>query len=252
MIDLNVLPVGKQFENLQKLLISSSCVAVKAPTGSGKSIGLPLMIMKKGLVGGQILVVQPRRIAAKLLARSVSKINGTQIGEEIGYQVRFENKSNPHTKIVYVTDGILLQKILHDSMLSRIGCVIFDEFHERSIQMDTSLALVHRLISNGRPSLKVVVTSATLDLKKIENYLPNCRSIELNSRIHPVEIVHRHTSGNEVPQIIDELSKQVDERDGDILIFMDGVAEIGKLVREIKKKPWAKGILVFPFCQKNA
>ena len=246
MIKINNLPVVNQFDQFQNIWKDYNCVAVKSPTGSGKSIGLPLMISQKNLVSGQILVVQPRRIAARFLARTVSTIRGTKLGEEIGYQVRFENKTSELSKVIYITDGILLRILLSDPTLSRVGCVIFDEFHERSIQMDASLAIVRRLIITDRPSLKIVVTSATLDTEKIKDYLPSCNSIEFGSRSYPVEIAYRKANKNLLQEILEVLKRLLDQRDGDVLVFMDGSASIHRLVREIHKLSWSNGILVFP------
>ena len=131
MHELSDLPIFKAFNEIKDAFHSSPSLVLKSPTGSGKSIGLPLLLLKENLVQGQILVVQPRRIAARLLARRVAGIMGSEIGDSIGYQVRFENKTSRDTKIIYLTDGVLFRKILSDPVLSRVGLVIFDEFHER-------------------------------------------------------------------------------------------------------------------------
>ena len=104
------LPVATQFDEIQRAWEDFRHLAIKSPTGSGKSVGLPLLLTQKKLIKGQILVVQPRRVAARLLARRVARLYGCAVGEDVGYQVRFENKASPQTKIIYLTDGVLLQK----------------------------------------------------------------------------------------------------------------------------------------------
>ena len=182
------MPIFKASNEIKDAFLSSQNLVLKSPTGSGKSIGLPLLLLKENLVQGQILVVQPRRIAARLLARRVAGITGGEIGDSIGYQVRFENKTSRETKVIYLTDGVLFRKILSDPVLSRVGLVIFDEFHERSLQMDTSLALLRELQNTKRPSIKLVVTSATLDIDQVTQYLKKAKSLELSSRNYPVVI----------------------------------------------------------------
>ena len=162
MDELSDLPVFKAFNEIKCAFINSGNLVLQSPTGSGKSIGLPLLLLKENLVNGLILVVQPRRIAARLLARRVSEIIREKVGDTVGYQVRFEDQTSKNTKIIYLTDGVLFRKLLHDPILSRVGLVIFDEFHERSLQMDASLALLRDMQIIQRPSLKLIVTSATL------------------------------------------------------------------------------------------
>ena len=114
-------------------------LAIQSPTGSGKSLALPALLSGNGMVEGQILVVQPRRVAARLLAKRLAALLGAKVGDEVGYQVRFDSKVSKKTKIIYLTDGVLMRKLFDDRTLSRVGLIIFDEFHERSIQSDFSL-----------------------------------------------------------------------------------------------------------------
>jgi ATP-dependent helicase HrpB len=240
------LPLVEQFEEIQKAWDNCRHLAIRSPTGSGKSIGLPTLLLQKKMVEGQIFVVQPRRIAARLLARRVAALLGCEVGSEVGYQVRFDKKYSDQTKIVYLTDGILLNKLLSDPTLSRVGLVIFDEFHERSLQIDLALALSKKLAFSQRPSLRLIVTSATLRLSAAKDYLQDCASIELKARTYPVEIEHRMPSINEPiwKQIALQLKKIIRERQGNVLIFMDGAFEISKTVREIQTATWSSGLEV--------
>lgn len=140
------LPLVEQFEEIQKAWSKCRHLAIRSPTGSGKSIGLPTLLLQKDMVEGQIFVIQPRRIAARLLAYRVATLLGCEVGREVGYQVRFDKKYSDQTKIVYLTDGIFLNKLLSDPTLSRVGLVIFDEFHERSLQIDLALALSKKTV----------------------------------------------------------------------------------------------------------
>jgi ATP-dependent helicase HrpB len=240
------LPVATQFDEIQSAWENCRHLAIKSPTGSGKSIGLPLLLVKNQLVEGQILVVQPRRVAARLLARRVSRLFGCEVGEEVGYQVRFEKKVTPQTKIIYLTDGVLLQKFFSDQTLSRVGLIIFDEFHERSLQVDASFALAKRLCLDQRPSLRLIVTSATLELPRIAEYLSDCASIELFARSYPVEIEHASPNSRDPiwRQVANQLKKLLRLYDGDVLIFMDGAYEISRTIREINNASWSSGLEV--------
>lgn len=240
------LPLVEQFEEIQKAWVKCRHLAIRSPTGSGKSVGLPMLLFQKKMVEGQILVIQPRRIAARLLARRVASLLGCDVGKEVGYQVRFDKKYSDKTKIIYLTDGIFLNKLLSDPTLSRVGLVVFDEFHERSLQIDLALALSRKLAFSERPSLRLIVTSATLKLSAVKDYLQDCESLELKARTYPVEIEHRMPSINEPlwRQIPLQLKKITRERQGNVLIFMDGAYEISKTVREIQKATWSSGLEV--------
>ena len=248
MDELSDLPVFKAFNEIKCAFINSGNLVLQSPTGSGKSIGLPLLLLKENLVNGLILVVQPRRIAARLLARRVSEIIREKVGDTVGYQVRFEDQTSENTKIIYLTDGVLFRKILSDSILSRVGLVIFDEFHERSLQMDASLALLRDIQTIQRPSLKLIVTSATLSTEAIKQYLPHAKSIELSFRTYPVEIEYRtvQTGVSMWKQVTEVVKKCVTNYEGDILIFAPGVFEITKIIHEIQSLPWSKSLLVKP------
>jgi len=160
---------------------------VSAPTGSGKSTGLPSIILD-GCAGEMIVVVQPRRLAARMLAKRVAELRNVGLGGEVGYVVRYDHKMTAQTKIVYVTDGILQRWLQENPQLKGIGAVIFDEFHERRIAMDVALADCLNLQDSERPELKVVVMSATLEVAGLKDYLSPCRQIEAGGRAYPVEI----------------------------------------------------------------
>ena len=248
MNDIEGLPIFKGFNEIKSALNDSVNLTLKSPTGSGKSIGLPLLLLNENFINGQILVVQQRRIAARFLAQRVAQITKTQVGDIIGYQVRFDDKTSVNTKIIYLTDGLLLRKILSDKLLSRVGLVIFDEFHERSIQMDVALALLRKIQESHRPSLRIIITSATLEIGGINKYLGNSNSVQLTAREYPVEIEYKSPQQGENiwKKIGSEIKKCISKYDGDILIFASGAYEISKIINEINANPWSKDFIIRP------
>ncbi|MDB6075717.1 MAG: hrpB, partial [Verrucomicrobiaceae bacterium] len=130
---------------------------IKAPTGSGKSTQVPKFVLDSGVLGDKrVYVLQPRRIAARMLGQRVAKERGGRLGEEVGYQVRFENVSSKDTRLVYVTEGVFLRLLLEDPDLKKVGCLIIDEFHERHLDGDLCLAWAHALQRARRPDLKII------------------------------------------------------------------------------------------------
>ena len=211
---------------------------LKAPTGSGKSTTVPGMV--RGECEGRVIVVQPRRMAARLLAEFVARQMGTPLGKGVGYAVRFENQSGPETEILFVTDGVLQRMLLDDPGLAGFGAVIFDEFHERRLSSDLSLARVLDLQESVRPDLRVVVMSATLETGGLKGFLEPCKLVEAGGRMFPVEIEHRgggpvgRRGLNRHEEVWDRVAVAVkaEAREliaGDrILVFLPGMFEIRK------------------------
>src|SRR5215218_10920638 len=145
-----------------------------APTGAGKTTRVPPALLAAGIGDGQrIVMLEPRRIAARAAARRMAEEGGWTLGREVGYQVRFDRKAGPETRILVVTEGILVQMLQGDPFLEGIGAVIFDEIHERSLHTDLSLAMTRRVQRKVRPDLRIVAMSATVDPGPIAAYL-NC------------------------------------------------------------------------------
>ena len=154
-------------------------LSLKSPTGSGKSTVLPYLLAAKGLSKGKILVVQPRRIAARMLAAQVSRIADWSLGKEVGYHVRFDKKYTTETNIIYVTDGIALSMLLNREEFKDIEVLILDEFHERSAQIDVCLGLALKIWKSQKPELRIIVTSATLSFEALKLFLPDSQSIRI-------------------------------------------------------------------------
>lgn len=247
-------------ELLDALQAPSPRILLKAPTGSGKSTGVPPMMDDAGLgERGLIVVVQPRRMAARLLARHVARLRGVELGKEVGYVVRFERHISPRTRIAYVTDGMLERWLTERPALEGVSAVVFDEFHERSLSGDLSLGRVLDLQEGPRPDMAAAVMSATLEISGLRDYMgASCRVLEAHGRQYPVETVYRAPRlvsdgrGRVSPppvweQAADAVKEAVkDDGCGDVLVFMPGVYEIRKTAELLAGRPWMGGRDVFP------
>jgi ATP-dependent helicase HrpB len=226
---------------------------ISAPTGSGKSTQVPQMVLQHGLLGtGQVVVLQPRRLATRLLAARVAWERSTKPGREVGYQIRFENVTSPETKIRFVTEGVLLRQMVQDPGLPGVSALIFDEFHERHLYGDISLARALDLQETARPDLKILVMSATLDAASLERYLHPCRVLESQGRTFPVQIEHSRTPGymDKRPvweQATDAFGDFVRSgAQGDVLVFMPGGFEISQTIEAIRHCDESRGFILLP------
>src|SRR6185503_6161241 len=169
------LPIYEIQKDIVEALAATPRLILQAPTGSGKSTQVPQMMLKHGLLGaGQVVILQPRRLAARLLASRVARELNVELGREVGYQVRFENATSAATRIKFETEGILLRQLVHDPALTGIQALIFDEFHERHLYGDITLARALDIQEQRRPDLIIITMSATLDVGALEKYLAPC------------------------------------------------------------------------------
>ncbi len=219
------------------------CVLLSAPTGSGKSTRVPLMMLEAGWgERGTIIVVQPRRLAARLLAGYVARQFPCALGQEVGYAVRFDVRRSAATRILFMTDGLLERRLMDDPTLSGVSAVIFDEVHERRLSGDLCLARVLQLQRGERPDIGVVVMSATLELDKLQGYLPQARVLRAEGRLFPVEVTYRQPipvrdrfGRVAPPPVWEQCAAAVRElavrpESGDILVFLPGAYEIRRTV----------------------
>jgi ATP-dependent helicase HrpB len=226
---------------------------LSAPTGSGKSTQVPQMLLKHGLLGGgQVVVLQPRRLAARLLAARVAQELGVKLGEEVGYQIRFENVTSAKTKIRFVTEGVLLRQMINDPKLSGVSAILFDEFHERHLYGDITLAQTLDQQEKFRPDLMLAVMSATLNAGDLEKYLSPCAILSSEGRMFPVEHEYldlpSYTDKRPVwEQAADAFSQYVHRGgEGDVLVFMPGGFEIAQAIEAIRHTSEAKGFILLP------
>jgi len=227
-------------------------IIIQAPTGSGKSTQIPQMLLDHGCLGSsQAVVLQPRRLATRLLSKRIAEERNVPLGEEVGYQIRFENRSSNATRLRFVTEGVLVRQLLGDPELKGIAALIFDEFHERHIEGDIALALAKQLQATKRPDLLLVVMSATLETEVLQNHLTNSETITTEGRTFPVDISYQPLgTGNQRPvweAARDAFRKWSQENaEGDALIFMPGSFEIRKTISELANDRSAKGWKVLP------
>lgn len=191
------LPVGEVLSEILSALRTSPQVLLHAPTGAGKSTWLPLQILKYSGLPGRIIMLEPRRLAAKNVAYRLAQQLGEQPGQTVGYRMRAESKSGPNTRLEVVTEGILTRMLQQDAELTGVSLVILDEFHERSLQADLALALLLDVQQGLRDDLKLLIMSATLDNQRLSTLLPSAPAIVSAGRSFPVERSYQPLSSHE-------------------------------------------------------
>lgn len=235
------LPVSQRKQEIADAIAANQVVIVAGETGSGKTTQLPKICLELGRgVSGFIGHTQPRRLAARSVASRIAEEMKTQLGEQVGYKVRFNDKTSPDSYIKLMTDGILLNEIQQDRLLRQYDTLIIDEAHERSLNIDFILGYLKQLLSK-RPDLKLIITSATIDSERFSQHFDNAPVIEVSGRTYPVEI--RYRSAEEEAgerdlheRIADAVDELFGEGRGDILIFMNGEREIRDLSDFLQKR----------------
>ncbi|QEM93135.1 ATP-dependent helicase HrpB [Kosakonia radicincitans] len=229
------LPVAAVLPDILAALRSSSQVLLSAPTGAGKSTWLPLQLLQQGEINGRILLLEPRRLAARNVAQRLAELLNEKPGETVGYRMRAETCVGPNTRLEVVTEGILTRLIQQDPELNGIGLVILDEFHERSLQADLALALLLDLQQGLRDDLKLLVMSATLDNERLQTLLPQAPAIVSAGRAYPVEQRYQALAAHQrfdeaVAQVVSGLLR---EERGSLLLFLPGVGEIQRVQEQL-------------------
>lgn len=241
------LPIDAVLPELLAALRGSNSVVLKAPAGAGKTTRVPTAILDAGLAGDrQILMLQPRRVAARAAARRMSFERGTRLGEDIGYQVRFDEQVTARTRVRVVTEGVLLRMLFDDPFLERLGVVVFDEFHERSLSSDVALGMVWRIQQTVRPDLKIVVMSATLAAQPISQFLGGCSIVESEGRTFPVDVRYLKFPDQRpiAQQASDAVLQMLDRTSGDMLVFLPGVGEIRRVEQDLAGR--LKDVAIMP------
>ncbi|WP_112074424.1 ATP-dependent RNA helicase HrpA [Haemophilus influenzae] len=234
------LPVSQRKVEIQKLLSEHQIIVVAGETGSGKTTQLPKMCLELGLGNlGMIGHTQPRRIAARSVAARIAEELETELGGLVGYKVRFNDQISDDTQIKLMTDGILLAEIQNDRFLNQYSCLIIDEAHERSLNNDFILGYLKQLLPRRR-DLKLIITSATIDVERFSKHFNNAPIIEVSGRTYPVEVRYRPVVEEDDQDQLQGILNAVDELQaegrGDILIFMNGEREIRDTAEALQKQ----------------
>jgi ATP-dependent helicase HrpB len=239
------LPVDSILPEIIDSLRRCPNLVIEAPPGAGKTTRVPPALLE--IVSGEVVVLEPRRIAARMAARRVAWEAGEQVGQTVGYQVRFEEAVGPQTRLRFVTEGILTRRLLSDPGLKGVAAVVLDEFHERHLDSDLALALLKRL-QQTRPELRIVVMSATLDAAPVAHYLQDCPVLRSEGRQFDLSISHLPYSPKPLEaQLTEALELLIAEQpSGDVLAFLPGAAEIRRAMRESQAVARRAGLLVLP------
>lgn len=233
---LTPLPIDDVLPELLAALSRSRCVVLRAPTGAGKTTRVPPALLDAGIAGGRaVVMLEPRRLAARAAARRMAHERGSALGDEVGYHVRFDRRAGKHTRILVVTEGLLLRMLQSDPFLESFGAVVFDEFHERNLDTDLALALVRRVQLDVRPDLAIVVMSATIAARDVAGFLGDAPVVHSEGRRFPVEIAH--VDADERRSIPWNAARGIERAlaatRGDVLAFLPGVGEIRRTRDEL-------------------
>jgi ATP-dependent helicase HrpB len=232
-------PIDNQLEDIKASLSNKSCLLLKAETGAGKTTRLPPYLVSK--MPGKVLVLEPRRLAAKLSAARCAQILESELGTLVGHHIRFDKVSSADTRLLYITEGLFLSYLRQDPSLSEYSVIILDEFHERSIHTDMALCLIRKLQASTRPDLKLIVMSATLDTTQLEKYLTGAELLNIRGRVFPIEIEnHEIETQDAIIQMIQDARCPKN-----ILVFLSGMGAIRTLQEQLKNRV-SKEIAIIP------
>ena len=239
------LPMDSLIPQIVSALGTSPALVIEAPPGAGKTTRVPPALMQA--FGGDILVLEPRRIAARMAARRVASELGESVGERVGYQVRFERAAGPRTRLLFITEGVLVRRLLADPHLRGVGAVILDEFHERRLDTDLALALLHRLQRSTRPELRMAVMSATLDAAPVAGFL-NAPVVRSEGRLHDLAVEFAaYSSAPLEQQVAEAVGRAIGAQpSGDVLVFLPGAAEIRRSMQACERLARTHGLMLVP------
>jgi ATP-dependent helicase HrpB len=238
------LPIDPHLSAIRAAVAANPAVVLSAAPGAGKTTRLPPELL--GIGAGMVLVLEPRRIAAISAAQRIAEERGWELGAEVGYQVRFDNRSSPRTKLLFLTEALLVRRLLRDPELRGVSCVVLDEFHERSLHVDLALGALKELQELSRPDLKIVVMSATLNAAPLAAFLGGAPVINVPGKLFPLETIYEEKSqvvrtGPDFTERLAKLTQRAfrERPDGDVLVFLPGRGEIERLREALE--PWANG-----------
>lgn len=243
------LPVEEALATLRDALRSGTSAVLQAPPGAGKTTRVPLALLDEPwLEGRRILILEPRRLAARAAARHMASLLGEPVGKTVGYRIRLETRVGPETRIEVVTEGVLTQLLQSDPALEGVGLVIFDEFHERSLHADLGLALCLQSRALLREDLRILAMSATLDGQAVARLLGDAPIITAEGRMYEVEtrFLDRRVEGWTEPVVVRAILRALEEEQGDILVFLPGAAEIRRVAAGLEEAGTGPGVVVAP------
>lgn len=243
------LPIEAHLPDIKRILMAHRNAVLAAPPRAGKTTRVPLSLLSEGwLTGRKIILLEPRRLAARAAARRMAYMMNEAVGQTVGYRMHLERKVSAATRIEVVTEGVLTHLIQNDPGLTGIGLVIFDEFHERSIHADTGLAFCLDSQEGFRPDLRLLVMSATIDTEAISGLLGNAPIIQVQGRQFPVET--RYSSGSApsspVMSVTDAVLRTLREESGSILVFLPGIREIRQVCGRLAQANLDASVMVAP------
>ncbi len=243
-----MLPIEDVLPGLKEALRARPAAVLQAPPGAGKTTRVPLALLDEPWLGGQrILMLEPRRLAARAAANHMADLRGERVGQTVGYRVRMDTKVSRHTRVEVVTEGVLTRMLQRDPALDGVGLVIFDEFHERSLHADLGLALCLDMQGALREDLRLLVMSATLDGARVAALLGEAPVLSSEGRAFPVEThyLEQRPEGRMEPLVASTVRRALDEEPGDMLVFLPGAGEIRR-VQKLLDGRVLEGVRVMP------
>ena len=243
------LPIDPLLAEITAVVRERGLLVLEAPPGAGKTTRVPFALSDALGPAGQVIVTEPRRLAARLAAKRVADERGLRLGDAVGYSVRFEEVGGPNTRLSYVTEGVLVRRLLGDPDLRGVRAVVLDEVHERHLDTDLLLALLARLRRERRPDLALVVMSATLDAEPFARFLDDAPRLRSEGRSYPISIEHSvkvddRPLEKQVASAVRRLTEE--EPDGDVLVFLPGAGEIRRAAETLEPLARERGLLVLP------
>lgn len=252
---LSPLPIDGHLPEIIDALKKSRSLVIVAPPGAGKTTRVPVAMMRGNVIAGEhknIIMLQPRRVAARASAARIAAENGWELGREVGYHVRFDRKIGRDTRLRVLTEGILNRQLLDDPYLEGIGSIILDEFHERSLHTDMAIALLREVQETVRDDLKIIVMSATLQAEPVAKFLGGCPIVRTVGRAFPIDIRYAPVlRGYEEEGVAEAVGRLLEEKTAaaggrDVLVFLPGAEEIRRVMRRLESLAQRENLLVVP------
>ena len=241
------LPIDAVVPDVLEALGRTASVTISSPPGSGKTTRVPIAI-SRAYPDGDVLVLEPRRIAARAAARRVAEEVGCSLGQEVGYEVRGDRRVSSRTRLRFLTEGVLVQRLVRDPFLEGVAAVVLDEFHERHVETDLAISMLREVRDTVRDDLKVVVMSATLQVDPVQEFLAPCEHVAADGGLHEVTI---HHLGGRRDDSLEQgvragVGHALDETEGDVLVFLPGLGEIRRCARELEQLGRSRDVDVLP------